>query len=115
MNHSADMLQIRAKKNVLFSASHIMAFFGHALKHISVTVNAEFDILIASRSQLQATDGHARHVTNFLSLGQMANIADLELMVYIAATLVMDAYPPGGCTVSFLNSLRYTMLMTNSI
>lgn len=90
-----DMRRIRDRHNVLFSATHLEAFFRLALEHISASPLSSFDFIRAARCQNPLDGAFTSHITNFLKLGNRTRAPYNIMASYIASAILMDAYPTG--------------------
>lgn len=84
----------RERHKVLFSALHVNAFFGDAIKHTAKHADLPFDFIRSSRSRNPLDMTFASHLGTFLTLGTHSHCPYEGLTSYIASAILMDAYPP---------------------
>jgi hypothetical protein len=93
-----DLNIVRRDRNacrMAFSATHLVAFFELALRHISKSVIEKFDFIHASRQFNEIDERFESHLTNFLRLCFKNSASNQFSIRYIASAMVMDSFPPG--------------------
>jgi hypothetical protein len=89
-----EMLIIRRNLGCLYTAVHINYFFRRAVTHIVATPDQPFDFVLASRRDNKILADLDQHLSRFLRLGLKHGAAQESLIIIIASTVILDAYPP---------------------
>jgi len=89
-----EMLVVRRDLGCLYSAVHLGSFFRLAVGHIVATPNQPFDFVLASRRDNKVQADLEQHLSRFLQLGLKNNAVQESLVIMIASTIILDAYPP---------------------
>ncbi|KAL4887982.1 FabD/lysophospholipase-like protein [Aspergillus ambiguus] len=84
----------RREDGCLFSAAHLEGFFRCALQHVCHTPQQPFDFVRSARRSLPSASDHGVHLKRFLDL--TAHSEWEQRAAFIASTLLVDAYSPGG-------------------
>ncbi|KAL4929402.1 patatin-like phospholipase family protein [Aspergillus undulatus] len=86
-----NMRLIREQRRVLFSATHLNAFFELSLRHFCAEPFVPFNYIQAARQWYPLDGAFTSHLINFLEAGKRAPYD--EVASYIASAILMDAYP----------------------
>lgn len=89
-----EMLVVRRNLECLYSAVHLSRFFRLAVAHIVATPYQPFDFVLASRRDDKVQANLEQHLSRFLQLGLKNNAVQESLVIMIASTIILDAYPP---------------------
>ncbi|KAL4933509.1 patatin-like phospholipase family protein [Aspergillus undulatus] len=85
------MRLIREQRQVLFSATHLNAFFELSLQHFCAEPFVPFNYITAARKWYPLDGAFTSHLISFLEAGK--RVPYDEVASYIASTILMDAYP----------------------
>lgn len=85
----------REEKSMLFSATHLNAFFEQALQQINTILEGAFDYIQISRLHNPVDGAIAFHISEFLTLADKLGLDNEKTALFIASAILMDAYPPG--------------------
>ena len=80
----------------LFSASHTAAAFSMRLHFAATKVTANFSLLDGCRKYHEIPVNYPNHLSNVIAFGIEKVIRHESTASYIASSILMDAYPPGG-------------------
>lgn len=86
-----NMRLIREQRQVLFSATHLNAFFELSLQHFCAEPFVPFNHIKAARKWYPLDGAFTSHLISFLEAGK--RVPYDEVASYIASTILMDAYP----------------------
>jgi hypothetical protein len=100
LTHEANKVRdCRSQLRVLYSATHMKAFFLEALKDFTVSPERGFDFVAASRRRRRHPQDFVPHLEQFLSLATREHISEASIASFAASALLMDCYPAGmHCT-----------------
>ena len=79
---------------VLFSATHLQAFFHQAVHHTARSLSQPFNFLLSSRARNEITEDYRCHLSTFLRQGQKLGTTFDSIASFIASSILMDSYPP---------------------
>ncbi|KAL2367582.1 hypothetical protein RJZ57_008055 [Blastomyces gilchristii] len=79
---------------VLFSATHMNAFYEDALRHVAANIFTPFDFIHSSRRLNPVSGSLVPHLSTVLSQGINKRMPYEDLVSYTASVILMDAYPP---------------------
>ncbi|KAI9732137.1 MAG: hypothetical protein M1834_004233 [Cirrosporium novae-zelandiae] len=95
LNDLDDARETRLQHQFLFSALHLEAFFGLAVQHTASTLHSCFDFILASRNQNSLDNNFQNHILDFVRVCAKHKLPDPAITLFIASSILMDAYPPG--------------------
>ncbi|KAJ5022557.1 acyl transferase/acyl hydrolase/lysophospholipase [Bipolaris maydis] len=85
----------RDTSKMLYSASHLNAFFELALEHVATCASAPFNFIIASRQRNRIEKDLRANLRHFLALCTTNHVSKEATLKHIASALMLDSLPPG--------------------
>ena len=104
-NNSMDILNLRRRRSLSFSATHLGEFFHAATLHSSKTMSVPFDFLASAWSAAEHGQHISQHLHRFFQLCQQHHTPYTDTVFNITSALLVDAFPPGmhgRCKCAFL-------------
>ena len=90
----ADMARaMRVEERLLFCAEHLQGFLHLAIHHTAASVTEPFNFIVRSRSGNEVRQDFETHLCVFLTLAKRYALSFSTSTVFIASSIVMDAYP----------------------
>ncbi|OJD23221.1 hypothetical protein ACJ73_05431 [Blastomyces percursus] len=92
---------------VLFSATHMNAFYEDGLRHVTANMFTPFDFIHASRRLNPVSGSLVPHLSTVLNQGVNKRMPYEDLVSYTASAILMDAYPP------LMHGIAYEQVLGN--
>ena len=95
LKYADEARSARIEERLLFSATHLAAFFPQAIKHVSRAIWEPFDFVVTARINNSIGDDYIDHISTYLRMTQMNDANSEPVASFAASSIILDAYPPG--------------------